>query len=77
MKAEDVPAWYNYEYQIKTALEAGKDSTVWNYSVVNFQYTGGAHPNTLAKYMNINAQTGKLLLLMMYSARKIMQKSAH
>lgn len=35
MKAEDVPAWYNYEYQIKTALEAGKDSTVWNYSVVN------------------------------------------
>ena len=61
MKAEDVPAWYNYEYQIKTALEAGKDSTVWNYSVVNFQYTGGAHPNTLAKYMNINAQTGKLI----------------
>lgn len=61
MKAEDVPAWYNYEYQISTTLEAGRDSNVWNYTAVNFQYTGGAHPNTYAKYLNFDAKTGKKL----------------
>lgn len=61
MKTEDIPAWYNYEYQINSTLESGKDSSIWNYSIINFQYTGGAHPNTIAKYLNIEAQTGRIL----------------
>ncbi|CCY90793.1 MULTISPECIES: RsiV family protein [unclassified Phocaeicola] len=72
MKAEDVPAWYNYEYQISTTLEAGLDSSVWNYSAVNFQYTGGAHPNTYAKYLNFDAKTGKVL-----TADEVFSKEGH
>lgn len=60
MKEEDVPGWYNYEYDIKTDMETGKDS-IWNYTVTNFQYTGGAHPNTYSKWINIDKTTGKIL----------------
>ena len=32
MKPDDVPAWYNYEYQLNTEMKEGKKG-VWNYTV--------------------------------------------
>lgn len=58
VKPEDMPSWYNYDFEITSSLEKGRDS-IWNYRVVTFQYMGGAHPNTWAKWTNIDAQTGK------------------
>ncbi len=60
VKQEDIPAWYNNEYEITSTLEMGRDS-VWNYQVSIFEDTGGAHPNTRGKWVNIDAATGKLL----------------
>lgn len=60
MKPDDVPAWYNYEYQLNTEMKEGKKG-VWNYTVTDFQYTGGAHPNTTITCLNINQETGKIL----------------
>lgn len=60
MNEQDIPGWYNYEYDITTNMEAGKDS-VWNYTVTTFQSTGGAHPNTYSKWINIDATTGDIL----------------
>lgn len=57
---EDVPAWYNYEYDITSELTMGRDS-IWNYAMTSFQNTGGAHPNTWLKWINIEAATGKVL----------------
>ena len=55
---EDMPQWYNYDFQITSELEKGRDS-IWNYKVVTSQYTGGAHPNTWSKWVNIDALSGK------------------
>lgn len=55
---EDMPSWYNYDFEITSELEKGRDS-IWNYKVVTSQYMGGAHPNTWAKWANINARTGR------------------
>lgn len=71
MKPEDVPAWYNYEYQIDTEMELGKEEKVWNYVVTDFQYTGGAHPNTFVKCLNIDRETGQLL-----TTEKVFKKEA-
>lgn len=60
MKPDEIPNWYNYEYEINSELQEGKDS-IWNYAVTTFQYTGGAHPNTWAQWVNIDAANGKKL----------------
>lgn len=57
---EDIPAWYNYEYDVTSELSIGRDS-IWNYAITSFQNTGGAHPNTWTKWLNIESTTGKLL----------------
>ena len=60
VSAEDIPQWYNYEYEITSELSAGRDS-IWNYQVTTFQNTGGAHPNTWGKWVNIDPETGNEL----------------
>lgn len=60
MQEQDIPAWYNYEYNINTEMSMGKDS-IWNYIITTFQSTGGAHPNTYSQWLNIDATTGHLL----------------
>lgn len=60
MKAEDIPSWYNYEYEITSELSLNNDS-IWNFSVTEFRYTGGAHPNTNIKWANLLAESGKVL----------------
>lgn len=60
MNEQDIPGWYNYEYDITTTMEAGKDS-IWNYTITTFQSTGGAHPNTYSKWVNIDVATGRIL----------------
>lgn len=57
---ENMPSWYNYEFEITSELEKGRDS-LWNYRIATFQYTGGAHPNRWSKWVNIDAATGKPL----------------
>lgn len=59
-EVENIPAWYNYEYDITSELSMGRDN-IWNYTVTSFQNTGGAHPNTWLKWINIEATTGKVL----------------
>ena len=60
MKADEIPNWYNYEYDINSELTEGKDS-IWNYKVTTFQNTGGAHPNTWGRWVNVDATNGKVL----------------
>lgn len=60
VKQEDIPAWYNNEYEISSTLEMGRDS-IWNYQVSIFEDTGGAHPNSRGKWINVDAATGKVL----------------
>ena len=57
---EEMPPWYNYQYNITSELTLARDS-IYNYAVTNYQFTGGAHPNTFAVWANINANTGKEL----------------
>ena len=57
---ENMPKWYNYDFRITSTLEKGRDS-IWNYQMTTFQYTGGAHPNTWSKWVNIDALTGRPL----------------
>lgn len=57
---EDIPSWYNYEYGITTDLQKGYNG-YWNCEVEEFQFTGGAHPNTFARKINIDGETGKVL----------------
>ena len=60
MKPEDIPAWYNYEYEITSEVSLNNDS-IWNFSVTTFMNTGGAHPNTNLKWANLLAKSGKVL----------------
>lgn len=60
VKPEDIPAWYNYEYEITSELSLNNDS-IWNFSVSTFTDTGGAHPNTTIKWVNLLAKSGKVL----------------
>lgn len=60
MKPADVPAWYNYEYQLDTEMTEGWKG-IWNYTLTNYRYTGGAHPNTEITCLNIDPQTGTVL----------------
>lgn len=60
MKADEIPNWYNYEYDIDSKLKEGKDS-IWNYTVTTYQNTGGAHPNTWDRWINVDARNGHCL----------------
>ena len=60
VKPGDIPAWYNYEYEITSELNLNNDS-IWNFSVNTFRDTGGAHPNTTIKWANLLAESGKVL----------------
>lgn len=60
MSQEELPPWYNYHYNITSELTIARDS-IYNYAVTNYQFTGGAHPNTYASWINLNANTGKEL----------------
>ena len=60
VKPEDIPAWYNYEYEITSELNLNNDS-IWNFSVNTFRDTGGAHPNSTIKWANLLAESGKVL----------------
>lgn len=60
MKSDEIPNWYNYEYEITSTLTEGKDS-IWNYAVTTYENTGGAHPNTWSHWVNVDATSGKSL----------------
>lgn len=60
IKNDQMPPWYNHGYYISSELTLERDS-IYNYAVTNFQFTGGAHPNTILNWTNINANTGKEL----------------
>lgn len=60
MKEDEIPGWYNYEYEINSELTEGKDS-IWNYSVATFQYTGGAHPSSWGYWVNVDTRSGRKL----------------
>ena len=57
---EEIPSWYDYQFNIKTDIDMGKNG-YWNYRVEEFQYTGGAHPNTFSRMININSANGNTL----------------
>lgn len=57
----DLPGWYNYAYCLSSALTVGMSDSIWNYVLTDFRQTGGAHPNTIATYLNIDATTGEVL----------------
>lgn len=59
LSPDELPAWYNYEYDFQTRLQPGAPH-VWNYTVLSFSYTGGAHPNTYRQCLNIDARDGHL-----------------
>ena len=56
---KDLPMWYNYEFDFQTQLLPGK-GTIWNFSVLSFAYTGGAHPMTYRQCMNIDTENGHI-----------------
>ncbi len=58
LKGNDIPTWYNYEFEVKSKIESGLDS-IWTCDMTIFQYTGGAHPSTLLRTVNIDGITGK------------------
>lgn len=60
MTEKEIPAWYSYAYSTTTTLAKGKEG-IWNYTVTNFQNTGGAHPNTWSKWINIKGDNGQVL----------------
>lgn len=60
MAPDDIPAWYNYEFQLSTEMKKGRKG-VWNYTATFFQYTGGAHPNTQVTCLNLDPQSGQIL----------------
>ncbi|MGP1476071.1 MAG: RsiV family protein [Phocaeicola sp.] len=60
--ANEIPSWYNYEYNQETSVEQGK-AGILNYKSVVTDYRGGAHPNTIATWLCIDVKTGKLLTL--------------
>lgn len=60
MKPDEIPNWYNYEYEITSTLTEGKDS-IWNYAVTTYENTGGAHPNKWGHWVNVDAISGKSL----------------
>ena len=51
------PVWFNFEYDLKTDVEYGRDNTII-YKIENFYFSGGAHPNTVVTYINFNPETG-------------------
>lgn len=51
------PVWLNFAYELKTDVEYGRDNTII-YMIENYTFTGGAHPNTVATYINFNPETG-------------------
>lgn len=59
LSPDEAPAWYNYTYDFQTSLKKGTDR-IWNYGILTFAYTGGAHPNTVRQWFNIDAATGHL-----------------
>lgn len=59
---DELPTWYNYEYGLTTHFSEGKEG-ILNFIAENFEYTGGAHPNSWNKWMNFEKNTGKLLAL--------------
>ena len=61
ISGKDIPAWYNYEYDLESTLTAGMSDSIWNYVLTDFRQTGGAHPNTIETYLNIDATSGKVL----------------
>lgn len=60
MTFEEMPPWYNHQYNISSELKLSRDS-IYNYAITNFQDTGGAHPMTVLSWTNINANSGKEL----------------
>lgn len=58
---KELPGWYNYEYDLSSALTPGMGDSIWNYVLTDFRQTGGAHPNTVKTYINIDAKTGECL----------------
>ena len=60
--ADELPAWYNYEYGLTTQLDSGKEG-ILNVIAATYTYTGGAHPNSWQQWMNFDSNTGKQLML--------------
>lgn len=59
---ESLPSWYNYEYSITTSFNEGWKGVI-NYTATTFEYSGGAHPNEWAQWLNFNSTTGELIKL--------------
>ena len=60
VEPERMTSWYTYEYNISSEIKTSLDS-ILNYNVTNYEYTGGAHPNTYSTWANINSHTGKVI----------------
>ena len=57
-----VPSWYNYIYKLSTDMFSGKNNIIYAKATI-YEYTGGAHPNELEKWLNFDINTGKIITL--------------
>lgn len=58
--AEGIPQWYARTYSVNTFVEEGYKGII-NISANYFEDMAGAHPHQYAKWLNFDANTGKLL----------------
>jgi len=58
---KSIPSWYGQTYSLVTFVEEGRARMVMNATANTFVDMGGAHPNQWSKWLNIDANTGKLL----------------
>ena len=58
----ELPSWYNYEYNLTTHFSDGREGII-NFTSETSEYTGGAHPNTWGKWMNFYKRDGRQLTL--------------
>ena len=59
---EEIPAWYNYSYELTTTFADGyKD--VLLFTALNYVYQGGAHPNQWENWRNFDSKTGRMIKL--------------
>ena len=59
---QSVPKWYEHTYSIMTIAEEGRTEII-NISANYYEDMGGAHPKQWSRWLNFNANTGKLLTL--------------
>lgn len=58
---ENIPEWYGQTYSLVTFVEEGRSGMVINATANTFVDMGGAHPDQWSRWLNLDANTGKLL----------------